>query len=135
LKSVSAKEEIRGNVPLALRTHNVVNRMLVHALPGELLIRKVPLKHLPEDHRTGEHINLVVILGRRRPKLGCLPVNGTNQAPDHGASALLDLSQSKVGNLGMYTTSDENVGGLAVPMDDRRLEQVQVLEAFGNVEH
>ena len=71
------------DVPVALSADGLVNRMLVHALPGELLVPNVPLQDLPEDHRTREDVDLVVVLWIRVPELGRLPVDGAYQAPNH----------------------------------------------------
>ena len=72
-----------GDIPKALGTHSVVDRMLVHAFPREFLVRIVPLQDLPEDHRTREDVDLVVVLWMRVPELGRLPVDGAYQAPNH----------------------------------------------------
>lgn len=105
-------------------------------LPRILLRRVVPLKHLPEHHRAREHIDLVVVLRMCVPELGCLPVDGSDQALHHGPRGLLDLCQPKVGDLGRNFTGDEDVRGLAVTMDNRRLvEVVKVIQPTSDVQH
>jgi hypothetical protein len=38
----------------------------------------VPLKHLPEDHRTAEDVDLRVVLGMSGPHLGRLVADGSD---------------------------------------------------------
>lgn len=97
------------DVPLLLGADSLVDRMLVHALPGELLIAYVPLQDLPEDHCTREDVHLVVVLRCGVPKLGRLPVNSADQAADHRACGLFDLREPKIGNLRNALGCDEDV--------------------------
>ena len=87
----------------------------------------MPLKHFPEDHRTGEDINFVVVLRMWVPELRGLPVNRPDQTADHRPSRLLDLSQPKVCDLGNPLRCDENVRRLAISMNDRGFSSVQIL--------
>ena len=109
--------------------------MLVHTLPRELLVRVVPLENLPIHHREREHVDLVVVLGMRVPKLRRLPVHGAHQAADHRTRRLLDLRETKVCDLCDALGCDEDVRRFAIAVDDRRLPQVEILEATRDVEH
>lgn len=113
-----------ANVPQTLGAYSLVDSVLVHALPRELLVQNMPLQDLPEDHRAGEHIDLVVVLRMRVPELGRLPIDGADQATDHGTGRLFHLRKTKVGDLGNTPRSNEDVGGLAVAVDDRGLPQM-----------
>ncbi len=77
----------------------------------------------------------MIILRMGMPQLRSLPINSPNQAPNHRPRRLLDLREPKIGNLRLALRCDEDVGGLAVPVDDGGLAHVQVLEAAGDVEH
>ena len=126
-----------------LRTDEVVDGMFVHSLelcqpspasilrsthlPRELLVRNMPLEHLPKDHRTRENINLMVVLRMRVPELGRLPVDGADQASNHRSCRLLDFSQAKVGDLRTTLGGDEDVGRFAVPVNDGGSTSVEVL--------
>ena len=68
----------RRNVPLTLVADDVIDSVFVHALPGELLVRQMPLEHLPKHHRARKHVYLVVVFRMRVPELGGLPVNGAD---------------------------------------------------------
>ena len=77
----------------------------------------------------------MIILRVGMPQLWCLPIHSADQTSHHGPSRLLDLRQPKVGNLRLPLGSDENVGGLAVTVDDGRLACVQILQTTSDVEH
>lgn len=96
VSSVCAVFGPQDNIPpLALRPHNIIDSMLVHSLekhsglycwrdwycshlPRELLVRHMPLEHLPVHQGARENIDFVVVLGMRMPKFGRLPVNGAH---------------------------------------------------------
>lgn len=109
--------------------------MFVHALPREFLLLDMPLQHLPVHHGARENVYLMIVLGVCMPQLRRLPVDGTNQATDHGPRRLLHLSQTKVCNFGSPARGDEDVGGLAIAMDDRWLAKMQILQTACNVKH
>ena len=115
-----------GSIPLAFVTDDVIDGMLVHSLPGELLVGQVPLEHLPEHHRAREHIHLVIILRVWVPELRSLPVHGPHETADHRPRGLLNLGQPKVGDFRDALVSDEDVRRFAVPVDDGRLAGVQI---------
>ena len=79
-------------------------------LPREFFIGYMPLKHLPKDHCTREHIDFVVVFWVSSPKLGGLPIDGPHEAADHGTGRLLHLRQAEVGNFGNALCCDEDVG-------------------------
>lgn len=58
------------------------------------------------------------------PQLRSLPINSPNQASNHRPRRLLDLRKPKVGDLRLPLRCDEDVGGLAVPVDDGWLAHV-----------
>lgn len=109
--------------------------MLVHALPGVLLVRVVPLQDLPVHHRAGEHVHLVVVLGVRMPQLWRLPVHRADHTPNHRPRRLLHLGETEVRDLGDTLRGDKDVRRLAIAVDDGRLAQVEILEAASNVQH
>lgn len=69
------------------------------------------------------------------PQLRCLPVDGPDQAPNHGPRRLLHFSKAKVGDLGGALGCDEDVRRFAIPMDDGWFPKVKVLQSTSNVKH
>lgn len=55
------------------------------------------------------------------PKLRSLPIDSSDEAPNHRVGRLLHFREPEVCDLGGVVGGDENVGGLAVTVDDRRL--------------
>lgn len=96
-------------LPLTLVTNDVVDGMFVHTLPGELLVRQMPLEHLPEHHRAREDIDLVVVLRVWVPKLGGLPVHGPDETSNHRSGGLLDFGKPKVCDLRNASRGNEDV--------------------------
>ena len=95
----------------------------------------MPLKHFPIHHRARKHIDLEVVFWLRVPQLWRLPVYRPDQTPDHRPSRLFDFGQPEVCDLGDTFAGYENVGRFAIPVDNRWLVVVKVLDPAGDVEH
>ena len=78
-------------------------------LPRKPLSREMPLEHLPENHRTGEYISLVVVLGMGVPELRGLPIHCTDDTPDHRSRRLLDLGEPKIRNFRSTPRGNEDI--------------------------
>lgn len=66
-------------------------------------------QHLPVDQGNGEDVDLVVVLGVRVPQLWGLPVDSSDQTPDHRPSTVLDAGQPKVSYFSNPMSIDKNV--------------------------
>lgn len=104
-------------------------------LPGIFRILLMPLEHLPIYHCARKDVDLEVVFRLRVPQLWCLPVDCPDQTSDHRPSRLFDFGESEVCDLGDAFVGDENVGGFAIPVDDRWLVVVEILDPTGDVEH
>ena len=102
-------------------------------LPRELLLLRMPLQYLPKHHRTRKHIYLMVILWVRMPQFRRLPIHSAHKASHHRPRRLLDFCEPEIGDLGGDAGGDENIGGLAVAVDDGGFVVVQVLKTAGDV--
>jgi hypothetical protein len=78
----------------------------------------MPLQHFPVHRATRKHVDFMIVFGVRMPQLWCLPIDSTNKAADHGASALFHLGQTEVGDLGNPFRGNEDVRGFAITMND-----------------
>jgi hypothetical protein len=95
----------------------------------------MPLQHLPVHRATRKHVDFMIVFGVWVPQLWRLPINGTDEAADHGARALFHLGQTKVGNLGNPFRGDEDVRGFAITMNDRGLSLMQILKTTSDIQH
>ena len=69
------------------------------------------------------------------PELWRLPVDGSNETANHRPGRLLHFCETEVCDLRNAFGGDEDIGRLAVPMNDRGLPGVQVLQAACDIEH
>jgi len=78
----------------------------------------MPLQHLPVHRAARKYIDLVIVFRMCVPQLWRLPINGANEAADHGARALFYFGQPEISDLGNPFRSDEDVRGFAIAMND-----------------
>jgi len=95
----------------------------------------MPLEHFPIHHRARKYVDLEVVFWLWVPQLWRLPIYRPDQAPDHRPGRLFDFGKSEICDLGDTFAGDENVGRFAVPVDNRWLVVVEVLDPAGDVEH
>lgn len=79
------------------------------------------MEHLPINHSTRKYVYFMVIFRMWMPKLRSLPIDSSDEAPNHRVGRLLHFREPEVCDLGGVVGGDENVGRLAVTVDDRRL--------------
>jgi hypothetical protein len=109
--------------------------MLVLPLEGVALDRLMPLQDLPEDETDRVDVDLLVVPRVRGPQLGRLPIDGSDERPNHRLGRRLDPREAKVGNLGDSRSSDEDVRALDVAVDDGGFAEVEVLDSVRDAEH
>lgn len=68
-----------------------------------------PGHHLPKNHRTTKHIDLVIVSRFWAPQLRGLPINSADERSDHTSCCVFDPSETKVTNLANAPIVDQNV--------------------------
>ena len=109
--------------------------MLVHAFPRVLLFSPMPGQDFPEDHTATKHIHFMIVFRMRVPELRGLPVDSPDQAADHRVGRLLDLRKTKVGYFCRPFGCDEDIGRLAVTVNDGGFVDVEVHQAGRDIVH
>jgi len=80
------------------------------------LVRQPTCKHLPKDHRTAEHVHLVIVSWLGTPEFGCLPIDRPDQRSNHAPSRILHPSETEIADFTDSAVSDQDVGRLALCM-------------------
>lgn len=89
-------------------------------LPWNLLLFRMPLKHFPVNQRTAEHVYLFIVVRLSLAELRCLPVDRADQAVHHRPCKPLNLGEAKIREFRPPLGADEDIGRLAVAMNNGR---------------
>lgn len=111
-----------ARAPLLCPDH-IVNVMLIVPFPGVFLSRLAETaemctyrvtgptgEHLPEYHTSGENVDFVIVPWVRVPEFWSLPIDCTDQTPDHGPRAGLHASQAEITDFRLSLSIDQDIG-------------------------